>query len=385
MFPSSRLARRFFASYASARTTATNLEQHSERVLSSSRGYFLGQIIDDLDGIAHQVENRARLGFLDLNRMLEDFFKDVLNVVLDGDFRNLNEQRSNEPGLDLGSDRLRIGVQVTSSASSKKVNDTLSKVTDQQLNAYDRIIILVIGDRQGSYALDPNAVARTNFSISDIWDLTELCRRATSLSLVQLQDLHRLVNAEVARVRVELELPRPDGSYPTGLESYIEQVGRPTFSDGSVFFESEAAQGAYETVDEAAADLRALAERLAQLPRISREFFALLVEKSEDPRGIGSYSRRSNADLIVRISRYPDTEGELRFLMDRGFISYDPPEEMGTSAYFSIHLPGAKPRGGHFYDAFFGFLADPGFDLKRVFVSLDFSTFGAAVLANPNA
>lgn len=354
-----------------------------ERAVSSSRGYFLGQIIDDLDGIAHQVESRARLGFLDLNRMLEDFFRDFLNLLLNGDFRNLNERRSNEPGLDLGSARLRIGVQVTSRATSKKVNDTLSKVTDEQLNAYDRILILAIGEKQGSYTLDQSLVARTKFDEEDIWDVTEICRRATSLSIVPLQELHRLVNAEVARVRVELELPRADGSYPTGLESYIEQVGRPSYSDGSVFYHSDAASGIYENQEEAENDLRYLADQLAELPRISREFLALLMQRSEPPRGIGSYHYRTNVDLIDRISRYPDTKGELRFLMDRGFISYDEPDEVGASAYFSIHLPVTNAKS-HFFEAFCGFLTDRGFELKRVIVHLDFSAFGITASTNGN-
>lgn len=345
--------------------------------MPSSRGYFIGQIIDDLDGIAHQVENRARLGFLDLNRMLEDFFKDVLNLALDGDFQNLNESRSNEPGLDLGSSRLGIGVQVTSKATSAKVNATLSKVTDQQLQSYRRIMILVIGERQGSYTLDPSGVARTGFDTADIWDVTELCRRVTTLALDKLYELHKLVAAEVARVRVELELPRADGTYPTGLESYIEEIGRPTYSDGSTFFGSPAAEGAYTTREDAAADLKMLAEALSELPRISREFFSLLISRSEQPKRSGAYLFRVNADLIDRISRYPDTQGELRFLMDRGFVSYEEADDYETSPYYRIHLP-ISGKGEYFYESFFGFREETGFDVKQVIVSLDFSVFGAA-------
>lgn len=350
--------------------------------MSSSRGYFLGQVIDDLDGIAHQVENRARLGLLDLNRMLEDFFKEVLDIILDGDFRNLNAQRSNEPSLDLGSTRLRVGVQVTSRANSAKVNDTLSKITDEQLQAYDRIVVLVIGEAQGSYKLDSDLVAKTNFNPEDIWDVTELCRQATSLSLLKLQDLHRLVTAEVARVRVELELPRADGSYPTGLDSYIEEVGRPTFSDASLFIASPAVEGIYATAEDAASDLRDLAITLAELPRISREFLAFVVAKSEAPRVAGAYRRRANGDLIERFSRYPDTRGELRLLEDRGFLSHEEPDEPGRSPYYDIHLP-VRGRNEYFYESFFGFLADAGFDLKRVLVSLDFSVFGVAAPETP--
>lgn len=279
--------------------------------------------------------------------------------------------------------RLRIGVQVTSRATSAKVNSTLSKVTDAQLQAYDRIVVLVIGEAQSSYTLDPVLVARTGFDPKDIWDVTELCRQATSLSLLKLQELHRLVAAEVARVRVELELPRADGSYSTGLDSYIEQVGRPAYSDGSLFIASPAAAGLYATAEDAASDLRDLALSLAELPRISREFLAFVIAKSEPPTIAGAYRRRANADLLERFSRYPDTRGELRLLEDRGFLSREEPDERGRSPYYEIHLP-VRGLNEYFYEGFFAFLEDhPGFDLKRVLVSLDFSPFGAAEPGTP--
>lgn len=66
----------------------------------SSRGHFLGQIVDDLDAIASQVRQRCAVGQNDLNRVLEDFFKEILNLVRGANLRNLNKDRSNAPGLD---------------------------------------------------------------------------------------------------------------------------------------------------------------------------------------------------------------------------------------------------------------------------------------------
>ena len=82
--------------------------------MSSTRGFFIGQLIDDLAAISHQVENRCLFGHTDLNRMLEDFFRDVLNLQLDINLQNLNEKRLNEPGLDLGDSLAKIAFQITS-------------------------------------------------------------------------------------------------------------------------------------------------------------------------------------------------------------------------------------------------------------------------------
>jgi hypothetical protein len=304
--------------------------------------------------------------------MLEDFFKDVLNAVLDIHLINLNANRSNEPGLDLGDVTAKTAFQITSDASSAKVNDTLAKITDDQAASYSQIRILVIGKRQNSYTLNPALTAKFNFTEDDIWDTTEHCRLAIAMPLLRLQDLHRMVAAEAARVRVELEVPAPDGTYPTKLADYIEPKGRPIRSDATVFFNAESTRGLLSSLEEAKKALDALADKLAELPRISREFYAFLLTRSEEQRGVGAGGRRINADLVSRWSRYPDTEGELRVLSDRGFIDFDPPRENGDSPYWDISVP----CDSDFAEAFFYFVEDEKLDWTRVVVNLDFSAFG---------
>lgn len=58
----------------------------------SSRGFFIGQVIDDLDAIASQVRARCKLGQNDLNRVLEDFFKELLNLTYGLNLHNLNAE-----------------------------------------------------------------------------------------------------------------------------------------------------------------------------------------------------------------------------------------------------------------------------------------------------
>ena len=341
--------------------------------MSSSRGFFVGQLIDDLAAISHQVENRCRFGFTDLNRMLEDFFRDVLNTLQGGDLRNLNETRSNEPGLDLGDETARSAFQVTSTATAEKIHKTLERITPEQASKFDKVRVLVIGAKQRSYTLRPELCAERGFSVNDIWDTNDLARMAIALPAPDLQRLHRTIADEVARVRVELELPAPDGKYPTGLHEYIEAVGKPTRSDGSVFFAAkDATEGLLTDQAEAQALLDGLGNELAALPRISREFYAFLISRREvrESHGIRVLT---NADLVRRLSSYPDTDGELRFLADRRFIAYEEPDEPDQSPYWRILLPGVK---GDLFDAFFYFVEQERVDLKRMIVSLDFSAFG---------
>jgi hypothetical protein len=98
-----------------------------------TRGIIIGKLIDDLTTLQSQIEMRCQVGLTDLNKFSEDFIKEVLNVCYGYALKNLNKNRSNEPGLDLGDDRESIAFQITSVATSQKVNETLRKIKDEDL------------------------------------------------------------------------------------------------------------------------------------------------------------------------------------------------------------------------------------------------------------
>src|SRR5258708_17093339 len=67
-----------------------------------------------------------------------------------------------------------------------------------------------------------------------------------------------------------------------------------------------------------------LSSNLAKLPRISREFLTIMIERRETERrgGIGASDYiEINADKLERISRYPDRDGELRALGSYHFVA----------------------------------------------------------------
>jgi hypothetical protein len=78
-----------------------------------TRGYFIGQIVDELTAISSQVEMRGKLHLFDLHICLENFFRDILNIALGYSLKNLNEERSNAPGIDLGDENEKIALYHT--------------------------------------------------------------------------------------------------------------------------------------------------------------------------------------------------------------------------------------------------------------------------------
>jgi SMEK domain-containing protein len=339
-----------------------------------TKGHFIGEIIDDLASIAYQVDNRSKMGFTDLNRLLEDFFKDILNKALNLNLINLNQERFNAPGLDLGDTGASIGFQVTSQKTSAKINDTLKALTADQLKAYAKIRVLVIGAKQGSYTLNPDLCAKVQFTESDIWDINDICKLALDVPLDRLQGIYDYVRLSMARVTIELETPNAEGKFPTSIADYIESAPTPTISDFTQYFKFHQSQHAdYEfDLKEIRADFAELVARLRRLPRITREFYAMLLEHRDVNQRHHLMSCFSlNYDRLERICRYPDMSGELRLLESEGLAQIEPHDD-GESAYVRIAVRG---KSDNFHHELVEYVEEKKLTFRKPIVALDFGDF----------
>lgn len=341
----------------------------------SSRGVFIGQIIDDLDAISNQVRRRCELGQTDLNSLLENFFRDILNLTLNTNLVNLNARRSNAPGLDLGdkTSPRKIGYQITSRADAAKVTDTLKKITKEQLALYDEFFILVIGERRKSYTIDPKlAASRKDFSASNVLGISDLCRRIMDTNLETIRAVQQKLQLERTEIRIELE-PEINGTFETNITDLVE--GRPnvTRSDASLLVASDAGSSVFDTKDEAAAALNGFIDRLEPLPRLSRALFGWMIDESEHRYGFNDY-HVVNADLVQR--KYLNTQNLLvdtRLLEAWGFLSYDDDED-GKSARFSFSFPGADHNW--FAEALMNFVKQENLSASTLFSTMNFAAFG---------
>lgn len=189
----------------------------------AARGAFIGPIIDDLDTISSRVKARNKLGMTDLNRILEDFFKELLNLIHTANLVNLNEKRRNAPGLDLGdtTSAIKRAYQVTSQATSQKINKTLAAIPDDDVELYDEIYILIIGERQSKYTLEVTQRKRVRFKRHNIIGITELASQIIGSNIETIRAVHDKLRAELQRITVELEVavdghlrPRTAPSFP---------------------------------------------------------------------------------------------------------------------------------------------------------------------------
>ncbi len=343
-----------------------------------SRGHYIGEIVDEFSSVSAQVKLRNAMNMTDLTVFAENFLRDVLNATPGADFRNLNKDRSNEPGLDLGDDRNRTGVQVTSTATAAKVNKTLEKITPDQANRFDKIIVLIIGKRQGSYKLDPALAEKYKFTEDNIWDLDTLSRKAIDLEIQALQNLHRIVRQNAVRLKVDLEILDEAGNFPTsGFEMWEQRVS-PKVGSGAQFLEFYETE--YNVLKESdkekvRAAIAELARTLSTMPRITREFLAMLYERRESGKSRRRIHHVGEHLLLSKVEREylgADLRGELDILDHAGlaWVESDDRHEYGQPELF-IRVSSNEDLASVFVD----YVTKKNLSYRQVIGAVDLSQF----------
>jgi hypothetical protein len=144
---------------------------------------------DRLSSFSRKVGAACAQGLTDLPKLSENVAAALLRELMGfRTLRNLNsEQTKNFPGLDLADDKLKLGVQVTATASLDKVRNTLETAARHHLHdRYSRIVIFVLTEKQNSYsAASLKTVIPDGFEFDprrDILDYRDLLSQAVTAS-----------------------------------------------------------------------------------------------------------------------------------------------------------------------------------------------------------
>ncbi|MCU4578040.1 SMEK domain-containing protein [Acinetobacter courvalinii] len=289
-----------------------------------TRGYYIANIIDDLALISSQIKLRAGLNLTDLNIYLEDFCKWLLNEIYDLELENLNKERSNEPGLDLGDIKNKIAYQITSTKTLDKIKKTLAKSKDKG-GIYESINILILQPKQDKYSLKNVKYAhQLKFKENNIKDFNDLCRDIIPLDLDKLEKIYKRVKKETAKVLIELEIQDIDGNYPTNLNKFIELKPTPKFqsADKLLAFILDINQNDedFNEIDKVNKPIQKIIAELERLPRITRHMLGYIFQEAE--------WNDSGSALIMKLSKfqrqttYPNFEHDFEMLEESGLFFY---------------------------------------------------------------
>lgn len=332
-----------------------------------TRGYLIGEIVDSLTAIRSDVEQRARLGLMELNKFAEDFFKFLLNKTYGYNLTNLNSERSNEPGLDLGDKKLRIAFQVTSRANKAKIEKTYRTITADQLKQYDNIRFFVVGWKQGSVSVDEELRASFEFDLTKtVIDVNDLLMAIVPLEIDQLRAVYDYVSKETVRLRADLEVSDEGGAFKTTLADKLEKRQESQISDCTRFHALGQLDG---TVFDLRSEISVIARRLQKLPRLTREFLAYMIENAEDAGGDEGW--QINSDKLQRLAAdHAGADGDLRILQADNYIWRTDPEDETGAVYWRIHL-GSKID--YLENSLGAFVQEGHTSWQKAIVSIDFS------------
>jgi hypothetical protein len=97
--------------------------------------------ITRLTFLQRYIENFMKQSFADQSFQIEVVVKDLLNVLENADYVNVNTIKHNYPAIDLLDQKQGIAIQVTTYANKTKVEHTL-KMYEKYSMAYEKLIIL---------------------------------------------------------------------------------------------------------------------------------------------------------------------------------------------------------------------------------------------------
>jgi hypothetical protein len=329
-----------------------------------SRGHIIGKIVDDLASLKYQIEMRNKLGLFDLTKVCEDFLRELLNYTYGENLENLNKTRSNEPGLDLGSERNRVAYQITSQKTSQKINDTLSAITAKQHSTFDIINVFIIGERQNSYTLDGTLCVKYNFDESkNIKDINSLLRDIILLDIDKLDTIYTLFKHEFRQIRIELEPVDKDGNFESSYYNLLEtkpsnppQNGLRYFGETDEYYKKEFQ------------NLITLYNKLSKVPRVTREVLAIIVEKGKFepadihnkygiiPEALERFMKISKNELLV----------EINILENAGLVWIDE----GNVGERTVHFVVIRET---MLNELFSWLIDEGISIRTLLNTMDFT------------
>ncbi|GAA3607792.1 SMEK domain-containing protein [Flavivirga amylovorans] len=203
-----------------------------------NREVLITKIISHLAILKGEVSLRSKVNLQDINIHAEQFYKIMLNDILDINLENINIVEQNVAVIDLGDRINKIAIQVTSDNSKNKIKETVSAFNEKELyKHYNKLKILVIKDK----IKRDDVIKNDNFSFDMGKDVIDVPYIITKIQ--DIDDLDKVIKIEKW---LSDELVHP--YYKSKIESKPNEVK--TFINLIDFISDEDNHKTFKTEDE---------------------------------------------------------------------------------------------------------------------------------------
>ena len=167
----------------------------------TARKAYIDRIIRELAIAQTEIEYQCRLGIYDDVHYWEEIAKGLLNRCYGFHLVNLNEEKKNFPGIDLGDRGRGIGVQVTAEKGSAKLNDTIQTMIGKKVyEEFPHLIFFVLGRKQKKYTVTQNVQTLLDFDEEkDILDFGDIMEKCQTLEWEDLKQAAEFLAGEISQ------------------------------------------------------------------------------------------------------------------------------------------------------------------------------------------
>lgn len=163
-----------------------------------NRSTYYNYIEEKLNLLAYRIKGRVKLNLLDLNIHSETFFADLMNIIFNYKLKNLNESNQNIPSIDLIDVENKIIIQVSSTASKQKIENSLKKSILLNYEEYNLKFMFITEDTS---SLKKNTF-KNPFNIlfspqDDIIDINLLLKKILNKSIEEQMNIYNFIQKEL--------------------------------------------------------------------------------------------------------------------------------------------------------------------------------------------
>ena len=161
----------------------------------------IDKIIAKFAHLKSALELHGKDGTLSLHKQSELLMMHVLTLAYGYPLEFLGTD-ARFPGVDLGSEKAGIAIQITSRNDNEKVNDAIEKFLNHDLQkTFSRMIVLMMNTRISKYPLRSFSDPAFQFDTTkDIIDLNDLVQKIKTLMPIQIQTIADYLDKELPGV-----------------------------------------------------------------------------------------------------------------------------------------------------------------------------------------
>ena len=166
-----------------------------------NRMFYFNYIEEKLNTLAYRIEVRSQLNLLELNIHSENFFAGLCNIIFDFELENLNFSYQNIEGIDLIDHKNKVVVQVSSTCTKAKIENSLNKDIYAFYQDYSYKFLSISKNVSNSLKNNTfkNPYSMKFDSKQDIWDVKLLLKKIFNQTLIKQRQLYEFIKDELGQ------------------------------------------------------------------------------------------------------------------------------------------------------------------------------------------